>query len=346
MSEPASTTGRSKRIWGVVLRLALSGALLGYLFSRLDRGELWSAMVDTQATGWLLAVVVYLFSQITSGIRWGTLARPIGFRLGWLRFQQLYFEGMFFSLCLPSSIGGDVVKALRLGGAGRGRILAACTVLADRVAGLLAIVIIGVTALAQRNYSLGLAESLVVGFVLLAATLVGTRIVFALLNWPAGRIPDHHPIAHMLERLLPYHHHPYVFWSAIGWSLVVQGLNVVTVMALGHALGLALPAAAYCVAVPVVSLMTALPISLNGVGVREGGLVWVLSTYGVSEAQGIALGLLWFSVTVATGLVGGLVYLLGPPLDKQSDSSAANSTAEEEPGRAALVATPSSNFPE
>jgi uncharacterized membrane protein YbhN (UPF0104 family) len=329
MPEPASTTGRSKRIWGVVLRLALSGALLGYLFSRLDRGELWSAMADTQATGWLLAVVVYLLSQIASGIRWGTLARPIGFRLGWLRFQQLYFEGMFFSLCLPSSIGGDVVKALRLGGAGRGRILAACTVLADRVAGLLAIVIIGLTALAQRSYSLGLAESVGVGFVLLVATLAGTRIMFALLNWPAGRIPDHHPIAHMLERLLPYHHHPYVFWSAIGWSLVVQGLNVVTVMALGHALGLALPAAAYCVAVPLVSLMTALPISLNGVGVREGGLVWVLAPYGVSEAQGIALGLLWFSVTVATGLVGGLVYLLGPPLDKQSDTSSIGLEEEE-----------------
>jgi uncharacterized membrane protein YbhN (UPF0104 family) len=346
MSELTSSNGRSKRIWGVVLRLALSGALLGYLFSRLDRGELASAMAETQATGWLLAVLIYLVSQILSGIRWGTLARPIGFRLGWLRFQQLYFEGMFFSLCLPSSIGGDVIKALRLGGDGRGRILAACTVLADRVAGLLAIVIIGLTALAHRRYGLELVESLGAGFVLLAATLVGTRIMFALLNWPAGRIPDHHPIAHMLERLLPYHHHPYVFWSAIGWSLVLQGLNVVTVMALGHALGLPLPAAAYCVAVPLVSLMTALPISLNGVGVREGGLVWVLAPYGVSEAQGIALGLLWFSVTVATGLIGGLVYLLGPPLDKQADSTAAGEINDEVPGANALIATRDSSLSE
>jgi uncharacterized membrane protein YbhN (UPF0104 family) len=339
MSELAEPAGRSKRVWGLVLRLGLSGALLGYLFSRLDPGELSSAMADTQAAGWLLAVFLYLFSQITSGIRWATLARPIGFRLGWLRFQQLYFEGMFFSLCLPSSIGGDVVKALRLGGAGRGRILAACTVVADRVAGLLAIMLIGLTALAQRTYELEPAEWLGVGLLLSVATLVGTRIMFALLNWPSGRIPDHHPVAHMLERLLPYHHHPYVFWSAIGWSFVVQGLNVLTVMALGHALGLALPATAYCVAVPLVSLLSALPISLNGVGVREGGLVWVLAPYGVSGAQGIALGLLWFSVTVATGLIGGLVYLLGPPLDKQADSSPVSSL-EEQPDAAVLVSAP------
>jgi uncharacterized membrane protein YbhN (UPF0104 family) len=287
---------------------------LGYLLSRLDRGALATAMADVDVTGWLLAVFIYLFAQIASGIRWATLARPIGFHLGWLRFQQLYFEGMFFSLCLPSSIGGDVVKALRLGGDGRGRILAACTVVADRVAGLLAIFLIGFTALAQRTYSLNALQAAGVGLALTAATLVATRIGFALLNWPAGRIPEHHPVAHYLERLLPYHHHPYVFWGGIGLGLVVQGLNVLSVMALGDALGLGLPAEAYCIAVPLVGLMTALPISVSGVGVREGAMVWILGSYGVTDTLGVALGLLWFSVTVATGLIGGLVYLLGPPL--------------------------------
>jgi hypothetical protein len=124
-------------------------------------------------------------------------------------------------------------------------------------------------------------------------------------------------------------------------------LNVLTVMALGGALGLELPATAYCVAVPLASLLSALPISLNGVGVREGALVWVLTPYGVSGAQGIALGLLWFSVTVATGLIGGLVYLLGPPLDKDPDlSSGSSSTDEDETGPASLVATRESGLSE
>jgi uncharacterized membrane protein YbhN (UPF0104 family) len=316
MASPEKTTERPKRRWGLVVRVVLSGALLGYLLSGLDRGALAGAMADVEVAGWLGAVLLYLLSQVASGVRWATLARPIGFRLGWLRFQQLYFEGMFFSLCLPSSIGGDVVKALRLGGDGRGRILAACTVVADRVAGLLAIMLIGFTALAQRTYSLGALQTAGVGLGLTAATLVATRIGFALLDWPTGRIPEHHPVAHYLERLLPYHHHPYVFWGGIGLGLIVQGLNVLTVMALGHALGLDLPAEAYCIAVPLVGLMTALPISLNGVGVREGGLVWILGTYDLPNTLGVALGLLWLSVTVVTGLIGGLVYLLGPPLRK------------------------------
>jgi glycosyltransferase 2 family protein len=339
MASLDASADRPKRRWGLLLRVVLSGALLGYLLSRLDRGALTTAMADVEVSGWLLAVLLYLLSQISSGIRWATLARPIGFHLGWLRFQQLYFEGMFFSLCLPSSIGGDVFKALRLGGDGRGRILAACTVVADRVAGVLAIMLIGFTALAQRTYSLSAAQTAGVGLALTAVTLVATRIGFALLDWPTGRIPNHHPIAHYLERLLPYHHHPYVFWGAIGLGLFVQGLNVVTVMALGSALGLDLPAEAYCIAVPMVGLMTALPISLNGVGVREGGLMWILGTYGLTNALGVALGLLWFSVTVMTGLMGGLVYLLGPPLKELDNRSSPTGTGspDQEPIYSAVV---------
>ncbi len=317
MSQTAQSDGSRKRLLGVVLRLALSAALLGYLLSRLDRQVLGDAISGVPAVGWLLAVLVYLLSQVVSAVRWAGLARPIGFHIGWLRFGQLYFEGMFFSLCLPSSIGGDVVKALRLGGDGRGRILAGCTVLADRLAGLVAVVLIGLTALAQRTYSLSPVQTGLVAIALSAMALAATRIGFAVLHWPGNRIADDHPLTHFLQRLLPYHRHPYVFWTAIGWSAIVQGLNVVTVMVLGDALGLELPLVAYCIAVPVVALLTVLPISLNGVGVREGGLVWILSTYGVSEAHGVALGLLWLSVSVVTGLIGGLVYLFGPPLPQE-----------------------------
>ena len=58
-----------------------------------------------------------------------------------------------------------------------------------------------------------------------------------------------------------------------------------------------------------------LPVSVSGVGVREGGLAWMLASYGVGQGMGITLGILWFLVTVAGGLVGGLAYLLGEAVD-------------------------------
>lgn len=326
--KPERRPTRHKRWLSLGLRVGLSGLLLAYLLSRLNGPQLLASVNNIDWRGWFLAFAIALLSQTLSGLRWAGLAQPIGFRLPRWRFQQLYFEGMFFSLCLPSSIGGDVIKAVRLGHDGRSRALAACTVVADRLAGLVAVLLIGLTALAQRAFDLTLAATALVAIAGLAVALIGTRIVFSGLGWAAAQLSHHPHVGGFLQRLLLYDHHPYVFWIGIGWGLLVQGLGVVVVMALGFALQLDLPIQAYCVSVPLVALMTALPISLAGVGVREGGLVWLLSGYGLTGELGMALGLLWTTVTMSSGLVGGLVYLFGPPLDRQ-ELDEAESLADE-----------------
>jgi glycosyltransferase involved in cell wall biosynthesis len=91
-------------------------------------------------------------------------------------------------------------------------------------------------------------------------------------------------------------------------------------------MGLGLPAGAYCVAVPAVALLTILPLSISGVGIREGGLVWMLASYGVNEELAVTLGLLWFLITVSSGMIGGIVYLFGMR-SAASDSAVAASDA-------------------
>ena len=103
---------------------------------------------------------------------------------------------MFFSLCLPSSIGGDVVKAYRLAPTAAGRVLAGCTVLADRATGLVGLFVIGLTALAARRFELSLVAALAAGAGILVAALASVSLGLAILNrlvrlLPAdGRAPD------------------------------------------------------------------------------------------------------------------------------------------------------------
>ena len=80
---------------------------------------------------------------------------------------------------------------------------------------------------------------------------------------------------------------------------------------MGVALGADIPAAYYWVFVPMVSLLTLLPLSVNGMGVREGGTVLFLAPLGVPAATALTLSFLWFAVHLACSLVGGLIYLLG-----------------------------------
>ncbi|HEV3416446.1 MAG TPA: lysylphosphatidylglycerol synthase domain-containing protein [Pirellulales bacterium] len=310
MTAPLPESNRGRR-WTFWLRAAAGLGLVGFLAAKTDWRPVATAIDGMRWEHWLVAVAIYLGSQVVSAWRWGALARPLGFDFPQRRFTQLYFEGMFFSLCLPSSIGGDVVKAYRLAPMAAGRVLAACTVLADRATGLIGLFVIGLTALAARSFDLTLLPALAVGAALLLAALTSVSVGLAILNRFVRLLRPEGRLSQLFVKLLPYHARPEVFRRAIGWGLAVQLLNVLVVVETGRAMGLQVPLVAYFVAVPVVALLTLLPVSVSGVGVREGGLVWMLASYGVGQGMGITLGILWFLVTVAGGLVGGLAYLFG-----------------------------------
>ncbi len=323
-TKPPAANGR--RRWMFWLRAAAGALLVAFLVRHTQWRPVETAIQGMAWSHWGAALALYLASQLASSWRWAELARPLGFHFSRLQYMQLYFEGMFFNLCLPSSIGGDVLKAYWLAPNTAGRVLAGCTVLADRAVGLVGLGVIGVTALSARAFALSIPTAIFVGIGLLAAALVAVSLGLRMLKWFAGLLPTESRPARLAEQLMPYHDRPEVFRRSIGWGLLVQSLNVLVVTEIGHAIGLGIPLGAYCVAVPAVALLTMLPISISGVGVREGGLAWMLASYGVSEELGVTLGLLWFLVAIAGGMVGGCVYFfsLKRPYETVADDSVDN----------------------
>jgi glycosyltransferase involved in cell wall biosynthesis/uncharacterized membrane protein YbhN (UPF0104 family) len=322
-----ATTGRRRTGWGFWLRLAASTALIGYLLQQTQWQPLVEAVADFDRLAWLAALAIFLLAQVISSVRWRELACALGFTQTQRHFSRLYWEGMFFNLCLPSSIGGDVVKACRLGDDAGRRVLAAWSIVADRACGLAALVVIGLTALACRAFSWSLAATLLAGAALLGGALLGVTVLPRAFRRLLAACPSQHRLQRIAAPLLPYCDRPSILRRAIAWSMSVQLLGVASVATLGAALGLKLPPAAYFVAVPLVSLAMMLPLSVGGVGVREGGLAWALASYGVPTELAVLLGLLWFSISVAGGLMGGLIYLLGGRV-AASDAAAPRSPAE------------------
>jgi len=107
----------------------------------------------------------------------------------------------------------------------------------------------------------------------------------------------------------------------IALSLAVQAANVVLVWLVGAAIALDVPASYYWIVVPLVTLATMLPISLNGMGVREGAMVLFLAPLGVPAGTAVSLAFLWFSVFTMASVLGGAVYLFGrlPRPEDESD---------------------------
>lgn len=314
--DPGTPPGRSPRRlpdWAkLLLRVVAATVLVGFLSRKLDWPVFLGLLARCDWRWWGCGCLIGLVSHTVAALRWAALAKPIGFTQPLGTFVWRFFEGQFFSLCLPGSIGGDVVKAYRLADTTSGRLLAGCTVLADRLTGVAALGVLAGTAVAARELSLGLPATLGTGAALLTAVMAVFRLGVGSIDRLLSLIPEEHAARRFLARLLPYQVRPSLILKAIGWSFVVQIGGAVAVACIGRALGVVLPLAAWFAVVPLVALAMAVPISISGAGVREGLLVLLLAPYGVQTDAGVAVGLLWFLATIVTGLVGGVLFMLEP----------------------------------
>jgi uncharacterized membrane protein YbhN (UPF0104 family) len=294
----------------LLLRVAATVGLMAYAVRDVKWSDLGGHLRNANWNWWLVGLAASVLVQVIAGVRWAALARPLGFQRPRRFFIWRFFEGMFFSLCLPSSIGGDVIKAYRVGDTTSRRLLAGCSVLADRLTGLSALGVLAGTALAANKYGLSLAGALGVALALLAGVLgvfwLGLQSIDRIMNL----LPEAHRARAFLAQLLPYQQRPLLIMQAVGWSFIVQIGGAVVVALMARTLRVELPLVVWFSVVPLVALLMVLPVSIGGFGMRENAMEILLGEHGVAKDQAIAVALLWGLGTILTGLVGGGLFLL------------------------------------
>jgi glycosyltransferase 2 family protein len=290
----------------LLLRLAISAALLAWIACTVNWANVASAFGRLRPQYWLAAVALLLLSQVASARRWQLFARELKFQRTVFQLFHYYLIGMCFNLLLPTSVGGDVVRAWYLDGGSRRRLAALAAVFLDRFNGLVVLITLACGAVLLSPLELpvwvpysvwGIAACAVLGIAALPV-IASSRFL------PPLRRAQ-------LETMLGALHAPRALVEATAISMFVQAANVVVVWLLGMGLAAQVPASYYWVFVPMVSLLTLLPVSLNGMGVREGGMILFLTPLGVDQATALTLSFLWFAVNGAVSLLGGVVYLGG-----------------------------------
>jgi len=287
--------------------------LVGLLVWRIDWRQVATAFAQLEVTYWLLALVLFLLAQGVSAWRWQILAGTLGLGGRWRDYLGYYFIGMFFNLILPTSVGGDVVRAWYLGRrdgpippTGR-RTAAFLSVLSDRVNGFAVLIVVAcVAALCCPTVLPRWITWTVAGMG--AACVLGLAMLPAL-PWLRKVLPAHPRLTHLLDGAALCLRNGRGMLIVTVLSLVVQIVGVVLAWLVGEGLGLDVPPLYYGVLVPLVALLTLLPISLNGMGLREAGTVLLLAPLGVNSASAVTLSLLIFAVYTVASLVGGLFYL-------------------------------------
>lgn len=302
-----------------ILRLVLTAALLVWLFTSIideqERQRFLEEIRQLNGQYYLIGLIFYVGFILCWASRWRFILRSTGEDAPLLRLFGITLVSNFFALFLPEAVGADLAR-MTAGMQRRTNANYVSTVVLDRVVGLMALVLIAGGALLVGSDIIKneTASYLVAGVAL--AFVVGGWLFFnrRFMETVLGlvfRLPVlprfEQPIRNLYEALYQFRRRPGVMFIALALALLVQAVEITSVIWLGQALGIEASIPYYFVVLPVVWLITTIPISIGGLGVRESVFIVFFAQAGAAHA--LALSLLYYSFKVITGLIGGLLYL-------------------------------------
>jgi uncharacterized membrane protein YbhN (UPF0104 family) len=298
--------------------------LLAWLANRVGFVAIASTLASVSWTWYLPAFVLFLGNILLRAYRWYVLVTALDHHVSYGRLLYLYFLGFFFNNFIPSGFGGDVVKVLSLQqDRGRGA-EALSSVVMDRLTGLIGSAAIALVVLiwngvqswfGGRTTQLNLPPLLLL---ITALVSIGIPGGFVLIRWfdplellsqhlpSIRRVTDHPGLRGFTRTIRGYP--PRALVGALSVSLPFTVGLVAIQYAIALALTVDVPFYLFFLFVPLIAIINTLPISFNGLGMREGVYQFLFVPAGVPSASAIAMSLAFYFLRVAAGLIGGLLY--------------------------------------
>lgn len=309
----SQTTGRKRHVVDL-LRLLFSLTMMAILLWTTDIAELFERLEEVSLPIYILGLAVFWFSLTIWTARWMLLlfgaGEPVPFRTA---FSTLLI-GLFYSLFLPSVVGQDLGRMHELSRQRENKIGIVSTVLLDRLIGLISLVAIAFVALIIVGYEY--VNNEIIYAVVGAALALGLlwflffnpnfmRLFRRLLHLP---IIQHFESALKLlyDTLYDLQSRKRVLFGALAISLGFVLVETLSIVILSYAIDAAINPLYFFVFVPMIWLITALPISIGGLGVRETAFVFFFTQVGMDSAEAILISLLYFSFYLIAGVVGGI----------------------------------------
>jgi len=304
-----------------VLKIALSLALFAYVVAKVSPGNVWATMRPADPRLLAAAAGLFLFSSLVGSWLWGRLLRAQGVPIPYRKVAAYYFVGLFFNNFLPSNVGGDIARITDASKYSDRVSPVFSATLMERLIGVVAIGLLAVVAsfgVLPRLHLTAIYVALVAIFLTSVAAFLSvfSRRVLTAFEWPFRAIGAR-GVADALGRLLDdmhgYRSQGGTLLAVFLASMVVQVSRIYVHYLVGLSLGVRIAAGYYFVFVPVLAVLVSLPISMNGLGVREGAAVVLFHTVGLTREQSFTIPFLTYVVSVVISLLGGLIFLSRPP---------------------------------
>ena len=304
-----------RRAISLLLKAAVSGLLLYFAFGLVNLDSVKERLVRIDPLWFALMAPVLLLQTGILALRWHMIVAHCGANVPFLTAFRFSMIALFFNQTLPSSVGGDAMRGWLVSKHSNWR-TGIYSVFLDRAIGVVALaglvlVCLPWTLSLIRN-PIGQAALLFIGLGSFAA-----GIAFIGLAWKQLRVLQRWSVTRHLAELagvaLAILRSPHSFAPIFGISIAAHLLTAVAAWCAAGAINANIPFLYTVFLVPPVVLVTVVPISVAGWGVREGAMVAAFGYAGLPEDDGLVVSLLFGAGYLVMGAIGGLVWVVTPP---------------------------------
>lgn len=318
MSEiPADADSKSSRLWW--LKLAVSLGIISVIVWQVDLRAFANTLLSAKPAWILATIVTFILDQAVTAWVWQKMLSARGMGIPFMAVTRVMWISNFIGAVTPSSMGADVVKVVAVGRYMKNTAEALSSLALFRIAGY--VILFLMAAVSAFIFPERIPDSPMIGAITISlaagAGLAFFGMVFS--KWAVrvsglilrgaglGGVQDR--IEQLYSAFTSYASMPRVIAMVALGGVALQILRVGYVFLLSLAMGFDVDPAVFFVFVPVMAAIMLIPVTVFGIGLREGSYIFLFGYVGLSPAQALGMSALSFALDVAYSLAGGLVYL-------------------------------------
>lgn len=282
------------------LKLIFGLCVLWFLFSQTHAKEFLYLLKNANYKWFILGVIFYIFGQIISAKKWEIISSYLGFKKTFLDYLNMYFLGMFYNSFLPTNIGGDVVKIVKLNDKSENSGKKALTsVLFDRLSGVAVLIGFIIVGFVVNNIKNSILNILLYCLVLLS--ILGCFLVFYI-----SKNPNifHSKFKKYIEILLVPILKKDCLISILAYSIIFHIIVIVIHYFIAKMFNFSITPSYYLLLYPISAIAAALPISVGGIGVKEFAYVYMLKFVGIDTSSALIFSLSFSMIILFSSLLG------------------------------------------
>lgn len=294
-----------------IIKFAVTVLIFILIFRAVNIKHVGAALRSVNITLAFIALLVQLLSTVVASYRWFLIMKALQFGQNFAFYLRSYFKGTFFNQGLPTTIGGDALRVLDVAKLGFKKRESFYGVFIDRIVGLLGLLLLNLLAnglnpdLLEKKFFY-LINGIVVTCIVGILSVMAIKKITVLEKYPVGKL-----FFDLSTRLNTVYRRSNDAAKQISLSVVIHFLSIVSIFVLGMSVGLEYDLLTYLVIMPPVFLLTLVPVSLAGWGVREGAMLGLFLLIGADKTLVLTISLMYGFIVLITSLPGLVFYLKG-----------------------------------